>query len=348
MIKFFLLLFTTIVLYLFFSIVGEYDSDVHIEFLNYVISIRGFFLVITIFLSYIIFAIIIKILSFIINAPRIITKLVTTSKIKQNQKKLTECYAMITCGNYKRAYELINKIKKELPPEFHLDIHLILSVTENDDEARIYNLKYLLDFSEYKNFASYELAKYFFKHQYYQQSLEYAQNLTDADKDIEILNLLTDLYIKMNNWPSFEDSIVKMKYIDESALGLASSKIADGYFLAAKDSLGSDDNSRARYYLEEALSHQPYLLEAIELLCYLNNNEGKTNLNKKIIETAFSLNPSFDLFLIYIKSDVPSKKIYSYLASLVDPKNHLGVFLAIASYLGLKEEIEDLKSSILQ
>lgn len=347
MIKFFLLIFTTIALYLFFGIVSEYDADVQISFLNYIISIRGFFLIIALFTGYVIFGAIVKLLSFLLNAPSIIRGFVKSSKLQQSKKKLIESYSMLASGNYKASYELINKIRKDLPAEFDLDSCLILSLTENDDEKRICHLKYLLDFSQYRGFASYELAEYFFKHQYYQQSLEYAKNISNSSKNIDALELLINLYIKIEDWASFEEIALTINDLSMDSLSNISSKISTGYFMAAKDSLNSDDSSRAIYYLEQALSHDQSSLEAIELLCYLNNNNGKTKLNNKIIESAFTLSPSFDLFLIFQKStNLTPKQIYSYLASLADPQNHLAVFLSIAAYLRLEPEIDALKSSI--
>lgn len=349
MIKFFLLIFTIVVLYLFFGIVSEYDSDVQINFLNYIISIRGFFLIIALFTGYVIFGAIVTFLSFLLNAPSIISKFVKSSKLQQSKKKLIESYSILLSGNYKGSYELINKIKKDLPAEFTLDSCLILSLTENDDEKRICYLKYLLDFSKYRDFASYELARYFFKHQYYQQSLEYAKDISNNSKDRDTIELLINLYIKIEDWANFEEMVLTLSDLSTDFLSNISYKIFEGYFMAAKDSLNSAHNSRAIYYLERALSHNPNSLEAIELLCYLNNNNGKTNLNNKIIESAFTLYPSFDLFLIFQKStDLSPKQIYSYLASLADPKNHLAVFLSIAAYLRLGTEIDDLKSSVAE
>lgn len=349
MIKFLLFIFTTIILYLFFGIVTEYDADVHISFLNYMVSIRGFFLVICLFTSYLIFTIIVKFLSFICNAPSIISKFIKSSKSKQNKKKLIECYSMLVSGNYKGSYELINKIRNDLPLELYIDSYLILSLTENDDDKRISHLKHLLDFSEYKDFACYELARYFFQHQYWRQSLEYAENITNSSKDIDTLELLINLYIKLEDWVNFEDAVVTLSDLKPDYLANISAKISSGYFMAAKNSLGNDDNSQAIFYLEQALIYNPSSLEAIELLCYLNNNNGKTKLNDKVIESAFTLSPSFDLFLIYQKSSSLSpKQIYSYLASLADPKNHLSVFLSIAAYLRLGNEVDELKASIAQ
>lgn len=349
MIKFLLFIFTTVILYLFFGIVTEYDADVHISFLNYMISIRGFFLVICLFTSYLIFMIIVKFLSFICNAPTIISKFIKSSKSQQHKKKLIECYAMLVSGNYKGSYELINKIRTSLPTELYLDSCLILSLTENDDERRLSHLKYLLDFSEYKDFAHYELARYFFQHQYWRQSLEYAENISNSSKDIDTLELLINLYIKLEDWENFEDTVVTLRDLKPDYLSNISSKISSGYFMAAKNSLGTENNNQAIYYLEQALIYKPSSLEVIELLCYLNNNNGKTKLNDKIIESAFTLSPSFELFLIYHKSStLSSKQIYSYLASLSDPKNHLSVFLSIAAYLRLGAEIDELKASVAE
>lgn len=348
MIRLILTIFLVIALYFGFTAINEYDSNVDVQFLDYSITISAFFLVCAIISFYIIFSITLKILLFILNLPWLISSKIKMSKVESQKRQLIKSYSFVVSGNSKLASEIINKIKSDLPSDLDLHSHVVLSVADQDDEQKIYHLKYLLDHSEYKNFASRALASYYFKYQYYQQCLEYAKHDSAMSNDHEMLEMLVESYAKLGYWDEFDDAVSKLRSHIQTPRQPLLRKISEGYFMAAQSVLESENNERAVGYLELALLHRPDMLEAVELLCHLNMNDGRSSMNKDFIENAFAISPSLELCLLYEKStDFSKKEIYQQLSSLVSPSQNVTVFLAIASYLELKDEINLLKESII-
>lgn len=342
MIRLFLITLLFVFLYLGFSLINEYDTNIHIALFSYYIDVSLFFALSILIVSYLAITFVMRIISTILNTPSAIANKIKSSKINDQKKKLLDSYRSLVYGNKKNAYDLVNKIKDDLVVDSPVDLHFLLGMTDQDNDRKIYHLKYLLDFSEYKSFAAKELARYFFEYKYYKQVLEYIKLI---EPDIDVLKILVETYANMENWDEFEESLDKLASINMDAVNEMSEKIANWYFLAAKSVLETDDNKQIIFYLEKALLYKPDLISAIELLCYLNNNDGLGKLNKKIIETAFVLSPSFDLGLLYIKSTNASpREVYLSLSSLADFRSYSGVFLSIASYLDLNDEVDNLKS----
>ncbi|MBP7190099.1 MAG: hypothetical protein KA998_02495, partial [Rickettsiaceae bacterium] len=255
---------------------------------------------------------------------------------------------MLVSGNTKLASDLVNKIKADLPSDLDLHSHVVLSLADQDDEQRIYHLKYLLDHAEYKNFASRALASYYFKYQYYQQCVEYAKHHSNMRNDSEILEMLVECYAKLGHWDEFDDVVSKFISCVATPNKHMVGTISEGYFRAAQAVLESENNERAVSYLELALLHKPDMLEAVELLCHLNINDGRAAVNKDFIENAFAISPSLELCILYQKSTkFTNGQIYSQLSSLIDHRKNVTVFLTIASYLSLKDEVRELKELII-
>ncbi len=347
MIRLLCLIFLIIVSYLGFSIINEYDTNIHIEVLNYNIDISSFFALSIMLVVCIIISLFIKLLSFIINTPNLISQRIKTSKTEHNIKQLINAYSFILSGNKSEARALISRIKNELPTELTAHIYLLLSELETEAEQKSYNLKHLLDFPGYKHFATKALAEYFFKYQYYQQSLEYIKQTPNLKNDIEAQKILITIYAKLQNWEECENSINNLESLKPELLKELEPEIANLYFVAAKTMLENGEDDRAAYYLKQSLTYQTNFIEAIDLLCSLNINSGKGKLNKPFIENAFAISPSFELCELYARStNLKAKETYQELASLVDSRKHLGVFMAFAAYLGLDDEIKALKESI--
>ncbi len=345
-----LLIFTTIIvsLYLGFATVSTYDTSVHITFCDYVVEVRSFFLIAAIVIFSIFIASIARFTVFILNSPNIISRHIKTSKLQSSIKELLEAYSLTLCDDHVKAQRLVTKCQNDLPPEFVIHTHTILSRTETSPEQRAYHLRYLLETGTCKAFAAKRLAEYFLKHKYYQQGFEYAQKaLGFCDDDPEFLIVMTDLYANLLMWDNFEAAISKLQKIDTQMFNNFSGKIAQHYFSAAKDALSNGSGANAIHYLEKVLTYKVDLLEAVDLLCVLNINAGNAHNNKKFLEDAFAAQPSFTIFVLYSKSvSIGAEEIYSNLAMLADPEYHNGLFIAIAAYLGLDDRVKLLKASV--
>ena len=127
-----------------------------------------------------------------------ISSKIKNSQLQHNLKQTMESYSLGLFNDKANAHRLIYRIKNELPTEFAIHSHIILSLTDPNPEQRTYNLRYLLDFSDYRGFAAKELAKYCAEHKYWQQALNYAeQALNLRENDAELLQLLVSLYVEM-------------------------------------------------------------------------------------------------------------------------------------------------------
>lgn len=347
MIRLLSLIFLIVIAYFCFSIINEYDTDIHIEMLNYNIEVSSFFAVTIMLVACIIISLFLKIFAFIISTPELISKRIKESKTEHNIRKLLDAYSFALSDNKEEAHKIVSQIKNELPPEMLVHTYVIASKVELETEQRSYHLKHLLDFHEYKHFATKELAKHFFKYQYYPQSLEYIKQTPNLKNDIEAQKILVTIYSKLKDFEECEKAINNIEALKPELLQELAPEIANLYFVAAKTMLENGQDDKASYYLKEALLYQANLIEAIDLLCSLNINAGKGKLNKTFIENAFTISPSFELCELYIRSTkLGPKAIYQELASLVDSRKNIGVFIALAAYLGLDDEIKALKESI--
>lgn len=332
------------ILYLSFSLVSSYDTDVHLQFLDYSVTISSFFLIAAVIMGSIFIAFVSKILVLILNAPSIISGKIKTSKMQHITKQIIESYALSLAGKKEEGRKLINRIKQDLPIEFIIHSHLILSATDPNPEQKTHHLRYLLDHGEYKAFAAKELARYFVQHKYYQQALDYTeQALNLRDNDPELLQITFKVYAEMFMWDEFEEAIVRLKRLEPELSMPINSEIANYYFNAAKDVLASGEDDKAIHYLEKALMHRIDLIEAASLLCELLINRGDMQKSRQFLSNAFMASPSFELFELYAKaSNGSEKEIYNEICLLADPREHLGLFIAIAAYLGLELRAKSL------
>jgi len=341
------LLFSTIFilfLYFAFSIASTYDTKVYLKFLDYSVAISGFFLIGTLIIGSIFIAFMSKILAIIINAPKLISGRIKTSQLQHSMRTIMDSYGLTLSGDPVSAKKVIDRIKTDLQPDFAVHTHLLLATTNPNPEQRTYHLRYLLESSPYQSFAAKELARYFLGHKYYQQALEYGHKALDLrPDDAELAQLLIELYAAMLMWDQFEEMVAKLKKLDHSRFINFATEIARIYFVAAKEALASGSDNKAIYYLEQALTHKVDFLEAASLLCPLLINSGDMVSSRRFLKAAFTALPSFELFELYtMSSNSKPQEIYLELASSADPKNNVGLFIAITRSLGLEDETKRL------
>jgi uncharacterized membrane-anchored protein len=344
MIRLLTLTLFVLMLYFGFSIASTYDTNVQLQFLDYVVSISSFFLIGSLIISGVFIAFISKILAIIINAPKLISNRIKTSQLQHSMRGIMDAYGLAISGDPDSAKKVIDRAKMNLQDDFAIHPHLILSVIDPSPEQRTYHLRYLLDSSEYKGFAAKGLARYFLGHKYYQQALDYAeQALHLRSDDSELLEMLIELYASMLMWDQFEEMVVRLGKIDPYRLKAYSESIAHLYFVAAKEALASGSDDQAIYYLEQAMIYKIDFLDAASILFPLLINTGNMGRSRQFLRAAFAANPSFELFELYAKSgDEKAPEVYSELAMLADPKNNVGLFIAITTCLGMHDEAKRL------
>ncbi|MES2215535.1 MAG: hypothetical protein V4485_05975 [Pseudomonadota bacterium] len=346
MIRLLILTTITVLLYLSFVALSAYDSTVHIEAVGYSITVSGFFLIAITVMTSVVISAVIKFIAFLFNIPSLIASRIKTSIFQQNIRDLLEAYSSALCEDSTKAQKIATRLKNELPPEYVIHTHTILSKADVNPEQRTYHLRYILDSGTHKSYAAKKIAQYFIRHKYYQQGLEFLQKAIGYNgSDPELAHMAIDLYAHLLMWDEFEVAISQLEKMDEGVFNNYSEKIACHYFAAAKDSLSSGSDANAIHYLEKALTYKVDLLEAIDLLCALNISSGNIGRNQHFLEDAFKASPSFEIFELYNKSvTLPSEEIYSNLTSNVDAESYRGLLVGIAAYLGLPDRINALKS----
>lgn len=350
MIRLLIFIISIILLYLGFSIISKYDVPTHIILGNYDIVTNAFFFGTIILVAYIVLFTIIKFITLIYKIPCFIAGRIKTSKSEQSIKDLIDAYSCSLSGEKSKAHRIATKLKSILPQDLAMHSHIILSATDNDMEQRAYHMRYLLEMDVHSLFNAKTLAKYFLKHQYYKQGLEYINKALDIQpKDPESLEIVVDLYGHLMMWDKFRDSLSTLeKYTPQFSEALRN-KLAHHYFSAAKDALANGMDDKAVEYIESALIHKVDFIEAVNLLCELNTASGHSNRNVHILESAFAASPSFELFQLYTYSvNLGDIEIYDNLANLADPIKHLGLFIAISSCLDLQENLNMLRDKMKQ
>lgn len=350
MIRLLIFIISIILLYLGFSIISKYDVHTHIILGNYDIVTNAFFLGTIILVGYIVFFTVIKCITLICKIPCLIAGRIKTSKSEQNIRELIEAYGCSLSGEKSKAHRIATKLKSILPQDLATHSHIILGATDSDMEQRAYHMRYLLEMDVHSLFNAKSLAKYFLKHQYYKQGLEYINKALDIEPhDVESLEIAVDLYGHLMIWDKFSDSLSTLeKYTPQFSEELHN-KLAHHYFSAAKDALANGMDNKAIEYIESALMHKVNFIEAVNLLCELNAASGHANRNVHILESAFAASPSFELFQLYTYSvNLSNIEIYDNLINLADPIKHLGLFIAISSCLDLKENLNMLRDKIKQ
>jgi hypothetical protein len=345
MIRFLLTIFLISLLYLGFGFINQYDSALSVSFLDYRLTTSAFFLVVTIFFGYAIFAVILKAISLILSIPSALSNKMKDSRSQNINRDLLDCYSFAITGDEDALRRVSARIKNQLPSELSKHLSLILSTADYDHEQKAYHLRYLLENNSYPAFASLELAKYFLRHKYYKQGLEYAQKyLHFGSEDQEILCILTEIYGELRLWDGFNAAVRKLKDFDCKIDENLSCKISGYFLVAAKDCLSIGSDSEAMEYLENGLLYKAYDIEILDLICSLNVNRGYIEKNRQLLESVFASNPSFEIFEVYFRSvNMPASEIYSSLSSLADPRKHIGLFIGIAAFLDLDDTVEFLK-----
>jgi tetratricopeptide (TPR) repeat protein len=257
--------------------------------------------------------------------------------------------AKLLIGNKLKSAEIAKTVNPNISAENKELFNLILAESEGDIEQKIQYFKGLVGSKNFNYFALKRLAQIFHNREVYQRAEDYAIkafNLNELDSDI--LEILIHCYANLSLWSKFTFVISKLSKVDPEKLSKLAGKVAEYYLLAAKNVLELGNDKEATNYLQSAFEFNPAYIEALELYLALNINLHQQNRNLEILESAFIANPCFEIMELYFRtSNLPAPRIYEELATIVDPKQHLGLFLAIAAYLNLPEKIMVLKEQKL-
>ncbi|XVN42935.1 MAG: heme biosynthesis HemY N-terminal domain-containing protein [Candidatus Rickettsia vulgarisii] len=338
-----------LLLYFGFSLLSQLDSILTIKLYNYQIESSFFTSIVIYILSTIIIIGAIKIICAIIDIPSSIKGIFRTKKANSNTSQLIETMKELIIGERTKSLSAIKKINKNgLKQDKKKLYHLLLAETEENTDQKI---KYFQELEQAKyclSFVTKRLAQIFYNSDTYKKSEDYAvKSFYLNEYDSENLETLLNCYSKLGEWEKFTFIVPKLHKADKQKFESIKDKIVDNYILAAKNMIDANDNKKALYYLELALGISPANYKALDHYLTINFS-NKKNKDPKILQEAFAKKPSFEIVELYKKFySLKPVEIYKNLESIVNPQEHLGLFLSIAAYLDLPDKIKSLKDESL-
>lgn len=347
MIRFLVLFVITIIIIALMGAVFIIPFDTNIEIILYdyhiQTSIFTFTILFIIFQFILIFSL--KILSFLFNINSIIQDRLHKNKMQKHNQHLLQSVTQLLMEKKESALSIVNKILPNMVgDDFDNAQNLVAAETEKSFDKKIYYLRILLNQRGYNIYAAKKLTEVFYENGHYSEAESYAVtafNLDDTDTNLMLM--LIRIYAKLQNYPKMVFVVSKLQRADSQLLEIHSEEIASYYFDGAKSLIESDNDAEAMKYVESALELKPDFINALALFVELNINRKNTALSIKLLKQAFSVNPSFDIAVMYINTSNSSAKVaYEELSKVVSVNHYLSLFLAIATYLGLEKESSDL------
>lgn len=344
MVRFLIVCCTILVLYLSFSAVAEFDASISFYIYDYEIETTLFMLVTCFVLVLCAALIVLKLIFLIFEFPYLIKKRMHLRKARKVNHILTQSLVHLLANNKFKAADCSKKIARDVTGEQKDLYSLIQAEAEQDFDKKVDFYRLLIASKDYNYFAAKKLAKLFAQNGFYEQAEDYASrafNINEFDSDV--LVTLLDCYANQKIWNKFVFIVSKLARVDASKLSEVSGAISGYYMQAAKDALEKGEDHQAINYVESALELNPSNVEAVDFYLSLNLSLNRGEDNLEILQNALSINPSFEIAEIYIRtSNEEPEQIYDRLASLIDPQKYRSLFLAIAATLNLPHKVEIL------
>ncbi len=346
MLKFLVLCTVFFLLYLGFNSISEFDSLINFSVWNYQIETTIFTFGLIFLVVQIALMLILKTIFVIFNIPSIIKESWYKKKLIKINEKLVTIIAELLMDNKIKSLDLTKKLISELNQKTKELSYLVANEMEENFDLKIQHLRKLLDKKDYSFYAAKKLANIFFANKHYREAEDYATKaFNEKGSDTDLMILLIKIYAKLETWPKMFFVISKLQRADIKLFDNYKEEISEYYYLAAKEELSKGNDSEAINLLESALELNPSSLNALTLFTELNVNMNNSVLISKVLKSAFSIKPNFEIAQIYADSSKNSPNvIYATLASLANPEKNKGLFLAIAAYLGLQDKFDDIKN----
>jgi lipopolysaccharide biosynthesis regulator YciM len=343
-----------ILLIILLSIIGifylqSYDMKIQININNYLITTKLTVMLLIMLICWMSFSLITGIISF---PFQLITRLNSNIRLKKEKnilKNMIEASQFILIGESDKACKMIQPIldqNKDLPVEIEEYLRFLFVNLDLNFNTKLHYTKKLFDHSnQFKFFVAKELSRIALQENAYHYSLEFALIAYEIDSsNAELLELLIEIYATMESWDKMVSTINLLNKIDKVKCNSIREKISNYYLKSAKHFIGLGELNNSVFYLLKCLEYKPDSFKCIELIANIHLENKELNL-QKIIETAFALSPSFDLFLIYYKSYksyLLTSEIYNNLISTMDINKHRSLAISIAYFFNMKAELDKL------
>ncbi|RTK92400.1 MAG: hypothetical protein EKK61_04605 [Rickettsiales bacterium] len=345
MFKFLLICTFFFLFYLGFIFLGEYDSVIKLNVFNYQIETTLFIIIVVFSITQLIFTIFLKAVFFLLNLPQIIKRRWQKKKLQNINKKLLQIIANLLIDNKKDLVQEIKNLKNDLDEDSQDIINIVMAESDLSFDQKIENYRKISVNKKFSAYAHKKLAEIFYKEGHHIQAEEFAiKSFNENDIDPETMLVLIKIYVSLNLWPKLIFIVSKLKRTSSKIFNNYSNEIAYYYYIAAKHYLNSNDDAQARKYLELSLEIKPDHIESLTLFAHLLINANDTELLFKILKTAFAINPLFEIAKLYIdSSNSQPEEIYTSLANIASPIQNQALFLAIAGYLNLHNQLNEIK-----
>ncbi|WP_375326460.1 tetratricopeptide repeat protein [Candidatus Tisiphia endosymbiont of Nemotelus uliginosus] len=329
-----------------FTLLSQLDSVLTITLYDYHIESTFFTFIIIYILSAIIGFIGLKITFLLLDLPFYIKRLFLARQVHNINGQLIKALGTLIMGDKAATQNAIKRIKAPIKSDNQIFYTLLLAETSEDQHQQIKYFQELEQFKLTTAFATKRLGQIFYQKKMYKEAENYAiRSFYLNEYDTDTLEMLIDCYFKLFEWEKLTFIISKFNRINPNKFGPLKNKLANYYTVAAKDMLASDDTKKAIYYLEIALQLVPSHYEALSLYCTVNYSI-KQNLDIKILENAFTANPTLEIAALYQQfTSLPPAKIYEDLATLVSPEHHIGLFRTIAAFLNVPDQVQYFQST---
>lgn len=348
MIKFLILCIIFLSLYFGFTLVTHFDSALELTLFDYQIETTSFTFLAIFIITQLLLAIILKTLFWFFDMPRFLKDKWQKKKMTRVNQKLLYAFAKLLMGNRQEAISLTNQLISDIDHKNQEIISLILAEAEIGIDKKIQYLSQLTDKKYYSLYASKNLAELFYNNDDYKMAEKYAvKAFNEDDTDAQLMLVLARIYASVGSWNKMLFVITKLQKSDDKLFVIHAKEIAKFYYEAAKSYIQSDSDEEALRYLENALEIYPSYIEALSLFVEISNNMKNTASTLKMLKSVFALEPCFEIALMYINNSHSSEgAIYGTLASIVSPSKYPELFISIAAYLKLFDNVEEIRNSI--
>jgi hypothetical protein len=341
-------------LLLIFFYLQSYDTMINISFGEYSISTHSTFLCLVALIAIVLFLTLVRL---VILPFKVLEGLIDKIKIKKEKdlfKYLLQASEFTLLNDTAKAQKTIQNLlnnNNNLPIEFENYLRLLFIKLDVSFNTKLHYLQKLLnDSSKFKFFIAKDLSRLALNEKAYHYSLEFALIALEINnQDPELLELLVEIYATLESWKKMEETIHILYNIDKDVFITMKERFSNYYLKAAKHFIGLGQMPDSVFYLKKCLEYKPDSFKCIEIISNIYLETKELNL-KSIIETAFVINPSFELFKIYYKNYknyLLTEEIYNNLISPINKQQHIGLVIAIAYFLNMKQELDNVVLPII-
>lgn len=344
MIRFFFFCIAFVLAYVGIQSLGVYDSQLEFTVFEYEIETTLFTFGAFLLLSFLVLLIFLKFVFFVFDIPSLIRNRMKRSQLEKNNVRALRAFSDLIMGKKKEALKTIGKVMVNVEDQGEIAA-LINAESEENFDKKITILRELANKKHFSKYASSQLAEIFFKNSHYKEAEEFAiKAFNQDDSNVEVIVLLIRIYAKMALWDKLVFVVSKLQRTNSKRLDELREELAKYYYMAAKNSMASDQMSEAVQFLESCLELKVDYIDALTVYTEIKTSQKSSPEAIKVLKEAYTVRPCFEIAqLLILTMRTSPEGMYGTLSGLVDPRDYNSLYLSIAAYLGLQDKIVELK-----